>query len=293
MYTQFFGNYLLQQGVVNQEQLLKAISRLSETKLKLGTIAMSEGYMTASEADECLYMQTREDKRFGEIAVERGYLTEEQVNELLEKQMSDFLLLGQTLVEDGVFTNADLERLIFDYQADTELYDLEFNVENREKIKSLISKFFWTSEIEADDKVIMYLELLYNSLIRFIGEDFTPLTPMSVSEYPFTFMVSQKIIGSKEYTTYIDMDRETAIEFAKRYASMDFDEFNDYVVASVEDFMNLHNGLYLVNASNYNAAELSLEPPEMVEGDILKVENTGIVLPVAYTFGKINLIVCF
>ena len=56
--------------------------------------------MTAKEVDECLYVQTREDKRFGEIAVNRGYLTDEQVNELLSKQTPDYILLGQNLVED-------------------------------------------------------------------------------------------------------------------------------------------------------------------------------------------------
>jgi hypothetical protein len=69
MYTQFLGNYLLQRGIVNQEQLFKAMTRLSQTHIKLGTIAIKEGLMTAKEVDECLYVQSREDKRFGEIAV--------------------------------------------------------------------------------------------------------------------------------------------------------------------------------------------------------------------------------
>ena len=72
MYTQFLGNYLLQKGIVTQEQLFDAMARLSQTHIKLGTIAIHEGLMTANEVDECLYVQTREDKRFGEIVGRRN-----------------------------------------------------------------------------------------------------------------------------------------------------------------------------------------------------------------------------
>ena len=293
MYTQFLGNYLLQKGLVNQNQLFNAMSRLSQTHIKLGTIAIHEGLMTAKEVDECLYVQTREDKRFGEIAVERGYLTDEQVNELLSKQTPDYILLGQNLVEDGIFSYEELERILFDYKNDTELYDLSLDVENQEAIESIISKFFLFAEMPVEETNVMYLELMFNSLIRFVGEDFSPLTPMVLDEYPITFGVSQEIASNRDFVTHIDCDRDTAIAFASRYAKEDFLDFDEYVIAALEDFLNLHNGLFIVNISNSYSKTITLAPPEITMDGVLSGPNKCVDFPVAYPFGTIHLIVCF
>ena len=293
MYTQFLGNYLLQKGLVSQEQLFNAMSRLSQTHIKLGTIAIHEGLMTAKEVDECLYVQTREDKRFGEIAINRGYLTDEQVNELLSKQTPDYILLGQNLVEDGVFSYEQLERILFDYKNDTEIYDLSLDVENQDTINAIISKFFLLAEMPVNEINVMYLELMFNSLIRFVGEDFSPLTPMVLEEYPVTFGVSQCISNEKEYITHIDCDRETAIAFASRYAKEDFLEFDEYVMAALEDFLNLHNGLFIVNVSNTYSKNISLAPPEIKMDGVIYGENKCVDFPVAYPFGTIHLIICY
>ncbi len=293
MYTQFLGNYLLQKGLTTKEQLFYAMSRLSQSHIKLGTIAIHEGLMTANEVDECLYVQTREDKRFGEIAVERGYLTDAQVDELLAKQTPEFLLLGQNLVEDGVFSYEELERIMFDYRNEAELYDLSLDVENQDAIEAIISKFFLMAEMPMNDLNNMYLQLMFNSLIRFIGEDFSPLTPMVIEEFPVTFGVSQNITSDREFVTHIDCDRETAIAFASRYAKEEFTEFDEYIVAALEDFLNLHNGLFVVNVSNQISKDLALEPPEITEEGVIYGPNKCVDFPVEYPFGTVHLIVCF
>ena len=89
MYAQFFGNYLLNRKAVTPEQLAKAIANSSNTHIKLGTLAMHKGFMTAAEVDEVCFLQTREDKRFGEIAIERNYLFEDQLEDLLKSQNPD------------------------------------------------------------------------------------------------------------------------------------------------------------------------------------------------------------
>ena len=78
MYAQFFGNYLLSHGIT-KEQLMHAMQEANSEHPKLGTLAMHAGYMSASEVDRVIIMQTHEDKRFGELAIREGYLTEAQV----------------------------------------------------------------------------------------------------------------------------------------------------------------------------------------------------------------------
>ena len=52
MFTQFFGNYLLNQRLVSPEQLTEALELQKTTRLKLGVLAINAGYMTAAQVDE-------------------------------------------------------------------------------------------------------------------------------------------------------------------------------------------------------------------------------------------------
>lgn len=290
MYSQLFGSFLLRKGAVTPEQLSDAIAKVSSTRIKLGTLAIHAGLMVASEVDEVCFLQTREDKRFGEIATERGYLTEEQVRDLLNAQAPDFLLLGQRLVEDGVMSNAELERFMLDYQTENEIYDMDLNVENKEKITKLIERFFMIAEVPVTEYSILYMELMFNNLVRFIGDDFTPLTPVPCEEYPMNYCVSQALHGKINCISRIDMTPEVAIEFASRYAKEDFTEFDEYVKASIEDFINLHNGLFIVNMSNQYSTELTLEPPSADTAEALSLPPASFLIPIVYPFGTIHLL---
>lgn len=290
MYTQFFGEYLLRHGVVTTEQLMGAITKASSARIKLGTLAMHRGLMTAEEVDECIFLQSREDKRFGEIALERGYLSWEQVEELLRSQGADYLLLGQVMVEDGIFDNKEFEKLVNDYQAESEMYDLDSGFENKDKVRQLISKFFVLAEQPVSEYIIMYLNLLFNNLIRFIGDDFVPMMPEILKEYAGSNIVCQRIEATNTYTAMVDFPSDAALAFASRYAKEEFSEYDEYVAASLEDFLNLHNGLFSVNMSNEYSIECSLEPPyEEASG---KVTGKSIMkLPVVYPFGQVNLLI--
>lgn len=295
MYAQFFGNFLLSRGVVTPEQLIAAINKESGSRIKLGTLAMYHNLMTANEIDDIVIAQTHEDKHFGEIAIERQYLTEQQVNNLLTEQSPDYLLLGQILIEENILTNAQLENLIVDYESEHEIYDLDLQDDQKEQVKQLIRHYFQLEDVENGDLYQAYLTLLFNNLIRFIGSDFTPMTPIACEEFPTQYCVLQHITGKYNILSAIDMDRSMAIEFASRYAMDTFDTFDEYVEASLEDFLNLHNGLFTVNVSNNRAVELQLTPPEAHEKDLLEFSKDSVsyMFPILYPFGTINVLLSF
>ena len=69
MYAQFFGTFLLSHNVVTKDQLLSALGKKSSQHMKLGTLAIMKGYMTANEVDNVIISQTHNDCRFGDLAV--------------------------------------------------------------------------------------------------------------------------------------------------------------------------------------------------------------------------------
>lgn len=289
MYTQFFGNFLINKGIINTEQLMEALEIQSSTHQKLGTLAIHAGYMSANEVEDVYIMQTHYDKRFGELAIQLGYLTQKQLNELLNLQLPDYMKLGQVLVEKGWISNNDLESLVAEYRSTYEIYDLNLVIEQQEVVDKLLSSFCTQENITDPERMIPYLTLFFNNLTRFIGEDFTPLDIIQMPEVPTNFCVSQQI--EETLLSALDMEPQTAISFACKYVDEKFTEFDEYVLASVEDFLNLHNGLYAVNMSNDYSLELKLDPPMVQEHTSLSTDSPIYLLPIVYPFGKLNFII--
>ena len=216
MHTQFFGNFLLNKEIISPEQLIDLLKIHSTAHKKLGTLAIHSGYMSASEVEDVFITQTHYDKLFGELAIEMGYLTKEQVDELLTLQLPDYMLLGQTLIEQGVITHVELENLITEYQSVYEIYDLDLVEEQKHMVDKLLSNFYLPEDLPHAEYILSYLTLLFNNLVRFIGEDFTTLNIMTLEEVPTNYCISQEVDGSFSFLSAVDMDEETAICFAGR-----------------------------------------------------------------------------
>ncbi len=290
MYTQFFGNYLLSKGYITKEELFEAMRKKSTQHIKLGTLAIHSGLMTASEVDDVVIQQTHQDRKFGELAIELGYLTSEQVLDLLKVQSPDFLLLGQILVDSGIISNTTLENAITDYRSQNEMIELDMTLENKNSVEKLFDNFFAVSETHITSFGKMYMELLFNNLIRFVGEDFTPISVEECTEFPADYCVQQDINGDYSLITYISMDEATAIEFASRYVDDEFTEYDEYVGASLEDFLNLNNGLFIVNCSNEMGLELSITAPIHHDNELLEFANRAYRFQVLYSFGTVHFI---
>ncbi len=290
MYTQFFGNYLFSNGYITKEQLLSALVRLPKTSIRISTMALYTGYMSAQEIEYVLNLQKEEGKRFGEIAIRDGYLSQAQVVEILNMKVPDYLILGQIFLEDGTFTYGEFENIFADYRSQSEFLDMELNEENKNDFKQMIEDFSILSETAIPDFGKSYLELLYNNLVRHVGDDFSTLPPSYCTEFPTEYCVSQMVNGGYKVNTYLSMDEATAIEYASRYSGEFFDEYNEYVSAAIEDLLNLHNGIFIVNASNERSNELTIGTLEFHDNTILSFERPAILFPICYSFGIIYFI---
>ncbi len=290
MFTQFFGNYLLNKGIITADQLLDILKKQSKIKVRLGTLAMCEGYMTASEVEKIHILQTHVDKKFGELAIDEGYLTPEQVEELCTAQRPDYLTFGQALVDEGYITQHQLEDLMIDYQSTHEIDSSDFDDSQKNRVNNLVNDVYKFDDFDSPAGCVNYITLLFNNLIRFIGKDFTPLDAQILPEYATKNCTCQNIQGDLSMLTAIDMDIATSIEFASRYMGKTMDDYDEYIEATVEDFLNLHNGLFSVNMSNDVGIELDLEPLTHVNDSILSNNAVVYYIPVIFPFGTVNFI---
>lgn len=291
MFTQFFGNYLLNRGLVSPEKLSDALGRLSETKLRLGVLAINAGIMTAAQVDKVHAEQQRVDKRIGELMVDMGYATNEQIESLLKTQPSAHLLLGQTLVNDGVMTNSQFESALNSYKTEMGISDEELGASDLGDFRPLIDKFYKFDNADNSSYLNGYIVLLFKNLVRFIGADFAPLNAEELYDKISKSCLGQEISGGIKALTLIDADDDTLIEFASRFSGEHLTENDDYTRDCINEFLNLHNGLFAVNLSNETGLEINLSPQIVYDDINLATIKNSHVIPVCFSFGTINFII--
>ena len=113
-----FGEYLLEQGLVVEDDLVNALDDQHKNKMPLGQLAVQKGFIDAKALFKVLTEQrkkTREANDFGSIALEMGFLTQEQVNALVGSQNTTLELLGNILVEEGILSREKLVQALRDF----------------------------------------------------------------------------------------------------------------------------------------------------------------------------------
>lgn len=264
MFGVYFGKFLESKGLLTSEQLESLLSDHSSSKVKLGLLAVDNGYMTTAQADEVNMLQQMQDKRFGDIAVEKGYLTEEQVEELLEGQGDGYLLFIQALIEQNVLTLGNMQ---------TELNDFKkvegFTARDVEAIKSgdinHIVPIFMKDE-SIPELVKEYISLLARDLVRFVGNNIRFEKLEMISEYATPYLSAQYLQGDHSIFTGFGGDGQGIKKIAENFAKEEFAQIDFDVLDAACEFLNCNNGLYATGACS-EGIEVDMEPPIMKEED--------------------------
>ncbi len=115
---QFFGEFLIEAGEIDPDQLQRALDLCDRVNLPVGELAKREGWLNDDQVQEVLAKQHSVDQRFGEIAIELGYLTEEQLQAALHQRSTSHLYIGEALVELGHLSRSSLEFQLDRYKSE-------------------------------------------------------------------------------------------------------------------------------------------------------------------------------
>lgn len=275
MFSQYFGHYLLNRELLTKEQLADALEFQQSVHVKFGVIAVDEGYMTPLQVEEVHEKQKQVDKRFGEIAVELDYLTEEQVEALISNQKQSHLFLAQALVDREYMTIEQFGTALSEYKKENSLSDDQFEAIKSGSIDLLVEKILDVTDVAKKETYGKYLSLFAKNMIRFIDDQ----VYLDVVEVGHTqqgnWVVHQEITGELPLFTAIAANEEVFLYIASVYAEEKLTEVDELAEAAVSEFLNLHNGIYLVNMSNWGI-ELNMKPQEVignatVSGDLFVV----------------------
>ncbi len=106
-----------------------------------------------------------------------------------------------------------------------------------------------------------YFDELLQSLHLFIDKSFSYKSEKITDSFPDDCFVFQDIIGEYVAVTAVSCSDEAASRVSAKYSGIDLAECEGIYDEILSDFINLHNGRFIVNLSNNFNTECSLSPP--------------------------------
>jgi len=115
MNFQFLGVFLLEEGIVSQQQLDEATAYQAEANRRLGTYAIEAGLLTQKQVDILLGLQRETDLSFGELAVINGFVLKRDMDSLLFRQQVNQIHLGEALLRLGHVSSEQFSEMLARY----------------------------------------------------------------------------------------------------------------------------------------------------------------------------------
>lgn len=286
MFGLYFGNYLVEKGLINTTQFEEIILKQQQTRVKLGLIAVSEKLLTAKQAEEINQMQRSMDRRFGDIAIEKGYLLEEEVTHLLNMQGNPYLQFVQVVTENNILSSDELNQYIESFKVDNQFTDLDIDALKSGDIDRIISIFNVTDSSLINQLIGLYLR----NFVRFINSDIIIKKITKVSEYSFGALSSQKMIGDHEFFIGIASAGNELTTIASPFAKEEFTEVDDDAFDAVCEFINCCNGLFASKLSHEDT-QIDMTPPLYYSEKKLSTNGDIYVVPIIINGAQSDLLV--
>ena len=247
MFSQSFGNFILNKGYLTKNQVLEALSIERETHVKIGVLAVNSGKISAEQVEQIHLFQQSTDKRFGEIAIEKGYITQQELDDMLSQQKSHIALM-QAIIDLGFMDLKKIDKIFTEYTNENEITN------DGDKILENIIK----EVVEDNDTHYNYLYLMIRNINRFLDS----LVVIDKSDLPeINLSVQQNITGAINISTNLVLNSEATEKMVEKFSIQGL-EIDDCEI--VQEYLNLVNGLYLVNLSD-NGYECQMQAPITID----------------------------
>lgn len=288
MFGVYFGKYLQDIGALTTEQYEEVIKVSRNSRVKMGLLAVNEGYMTQAQAEEVNQLQAMQDARFGDIAISKGYLTEEQVSTLLKKQGDSYLLFVQALIESNVLTLEDIQKHLNHYKKSERLTSLDLDAIKSSDIDKIIPIFLRDSN--APTIVKDYVALMARNIVRFIDSKVRFDKIEKIHTYTTKYIASQCFTG--DYELFIGVCGAGNKVFAEQYAKEGFDQIDEDCLDAVCEFINVCNGLFASKLSQ-EEVQIDMLPPNMyVDDTTISTEGMMFMLPCFVDGVRSDIVIC-
>lgn len=286
MFSQLFGKYLVEKGVIGTDDYQTAIRKQLDVRVKLGTIAVAEGLLTEEQVETLNKLQMQFDKRFGDLAVEKEYLTQEQVEMLLKKQGNPYMQFLEVLLEQGRVNVSQMDAQLSAFQKEKGFSDADMTALKNDDFDALMPIFAFSSK----PFVTELAGLAVRNLNRFVTRDFYVGQIRHVEQMEYRYLAGQRTTG--DYDLYMaiveEEDNGGFTTLASAFAGERFDQVNADVYDAVCEFINCSSGLFASDVSS-KGINMDMEPTFAYENQ--KVSGKVYALPIYLEDHKLQLLI--
>ncbi len=262
MAVKFFGQFLMEKGIVTKEALLKAIALQDSTNLKFGEMAGSMGLITSAQIERVHNAQRSEDLPFGDMCVKLGILTGSPLKAVLAKQKADHLFIGDALIKVGAIKAEDLPKHLAAFKADQSPY--------------VVDKVAIPAGVESPDLWEAAADLTYKMLSRVANLTVRPGKCVMVKHFDAHDMgVAIRMTGSVAARYLLSVSTDVRDSIARAMLKTDdlSKEREEMLTDTVMEFVNIICGNIAAKAAQMGKV-IEIAPPEFIKGG-----TEGIPLP--------------
>ncbi|MCR5797368.1 MAG: chemotaxis protein CheX [Eubacterium sp.] len=286
MFSQFMGNYLIQNGHISQDQFNTCMEYMKANRVKLGLLAETEGLLTRNQSEELNRLQMQSDKRFGDLAIEKGYLTETDIDHLLQLQGSPYLIFIQALEENSIMSREKINNYVLEFQKDAGLTNTAMEAIKSADIDNVIPAYVNTR----DGNYMNLISLALRNIVRFVSTYIRIDTAELATSYSAKYIALQRIKGDFNGFLGFASNDDSILTIANGYAGEYFEKPDEDALDSVCEFTNCINGLHATELS-YEDVVIDMLPPEFKFDETVEADREFFVVPVYITGKRVDMIV--
>lgn len=238
MANRYFFQYLLNEGVLSSADVCALMPRVCNAKPTLQVMALSSGLVTSGQIADVRLANTRE---FLDYAKDKNLLAESQTVSLMSAPPSRDACLAQLLLDDNRLDWDGLEKYLVTYREKIGKEDPVFSVVmERDSDGNSTGKFKLFAS---------YISMFVKSVHRFADSDAVILKeipePMEKG-----YFVSQSLSGGVILAAGVEAKEKEFLALGKRFSGEPLSEVDDLAFDCVAEFLNVLNGIHIVNLSN-------------------------------------------
>lgn len=287
MFSQLFGHYLTDKRIITPDEYRATIENQLKVRVKLGTIAITEGLLTEEQVDDINRLQMQQDKRFGDIAVEMGLLTDDQIGALLAKQGNPYMQFVESITQSAGLSAGVIEKTLAVYQKENGFTDQDMEALKNDDIGALIPVF-----AKSDNPLVTAIAgLVIKNVNRFITRDYYIGHISKAKSLSYHCLAGQRITGPGTFYTALaaSADDEAFQLVAGRFSGVKAARGSADSFDGVCEFINVNDGLFASDQSENAGREFELEPVEAYQDQ--KVTGDFYILPIYIEEQPITLVI--
>ncbi|MDD5746213.1 MAG: chemotaxis protein CheX [Candidatus Omnitrophica bacterium] len=285
----FFGQYLLNQGIINAQQLTKALVLQDVLNKTIGQIALDEKLLTEEQIKQAVDLQKKEDIFFGEALQRLGFLSQEQTDRLLKKQKQNHVYIGDALVTLGYLAEQQREKALADF------------IREQNENAAMVAPFRFPQIVEHEqqyiEKFTLYTIKLLQRMVHLVAKcDHYAVMEHSVPLEHISIQVNFNGALSRQISRFVLMiPRDTATIIAAKYQTLENAPVSNAVIMdTLRELANMICGQASSNLEEFG--ELTPKVPEDKSGEThynIRPNEAVVLTTLITTYGPVSFFLVF